>query len=42
MEKTSQKRSEMLNSLYKKYGLVAEDTFKSPQGWTIIRRSGID
>tara|TARA_R100001440_G_scaffold1340_1_gene4461 strand:- start:10678 stop:11103 length:426 start_codon:yes stop_codon:yes gene_type:complete len=42
MEKTSQKRSEMLNSLYKKYGLVTEDTFKSPQGWTIIRRSGID
>jgi hypothetical protein len=42
MEKTSQKRSEMLNTLYKKYGLVAEDTFKSPQGWTIIRRSGID
>jgi len=33
---------EMLRDLYTKYGLNNEDTFKSPQGWTIITRSGID
>ena len=35
-------QKEQLNKLYKKYGLEPEDTFKSPQGWTIIRRNGID
>ena len=35
-------KSERLNDLYKKYGLSPEDTFKSPQGWTIITRNGID
>lgn len=35
-------KTEMLRELYKKYGLNQEDTFKSPQGWTIITRSGID
>lgn len=38
----STNNAEMLNSLYKKYNLSKEDTFKSPQGWTIITRSGID
>lgn len=33
---------ERLNELYKKYGLTQDDYFKSPQGWTIITRSGID
>ena len=32
----------MLNDLYEKYELHKSDTFKSPQGWTIITRSGID
>lgn len=35
-------KSEMLNQLYKEYKLTQEDTFRSPQGWTIITRSGID
>jgi len=35
-------KTEMLRELYKKYNLNQEDTFKSPQGWTIITRSGID
>lgn len=35
-------KSEMLNELYIKYNLNREDVFKSPQGWTIITRSGID
>ena len=35
-------KTEVLRELYKKYGLNQEDTFKSPQGWTIITRSGID
>ena len=35
-------KSERLNELYTKYGLSPEDTFKSPQGWTIITRAGID
>jgi hypothetical protein len=35
-------KAEMLNDLYQKYGLNQEDTFRSPQGWTIITRSGID
>ena len=35
-------KQERLNELYKKYKLNPEDTFKSPQGWTIITRSGID
>ena len=35
-------KQERLNSLYKKYGLSGEDVFKSPQGWVIITRSGID
>ena len=35
-------RNERLRELYKKYGLSQEDTFKSPQGWTIITRQGID
>lgn len=36
------KKSERLNELYKKYNLDSEDIFKSPQGWKIITRSGID
>ena len=35
-------KAELLNNLYTKYGLDKEDTFKSPQGWTIITRAGID
>ena len=35
-------KQEVLRELYKKYELNQEDTFKSPQGWTIITRSGID
>lgn len=35
-------KKEQLNELYTKYGLNQEDTFKSPQGWVIITRSGID
>ena len=35
-------KSERLNELYAKYKLNPEDTFKSPQGWVIITRSGID
>ena len=35
-------RNERLRELYQKYGLSPEDTFKSPQGWTIITRQGID
>ena len=35
-------KAERLNELYAKYKLNPEDTFKSPQGWTIITRSGID
>jgi hypothetical protein len=35
-------KTDMLNELYKKYNLNKEDTFKSPQGWTIITRTGID
>ena len=35
-------KQERLNNLYTKYGLGKEDVFKSPQGWTIITRSGID
>ena len=35
-------KTDTLNDLYKKYELHKDDTFKSPQGWTIITRSGID
>lgn len=35
-------KKERLNGLYTKYGLSPEDTFKSPQGWTIITRTGVD
>ena len=35
-------KTDMLNDLYEKYELHKSDTFKSPQGWTIITRSGID
>ena len=35
-------KNEQLNVLYTKYGLNPQDTFKSPQGWTIITRNGID
>lgn len=35
-------RKETLQELYKKFGLDKEDVFKSPQGWVIITRSGID
>jgi hypothetical protein len=35
-------KSEQLNTLYKKFGLVPEDYFKSTQGWTIFLRHGID
>lgn len=38
----SANKADILNTLYKKYNLTKEDTFKSPQGWTIITRSGID
>ena len=34
--------TERLNDLYTKFGLSNEDVFKSPQGWKIITRSGID
>ena len=34
-------KTDMLNDLYKKYELHKSDTFKSPQGWTIITRSGM-
>ena len=33
---------ERLNELFVKYELASEDTFRSPQGWNIITRSGID
>ena len=33
---------EKLKALSEKYGLVGEDFFKSPQGWVIITRQGID
>ena len=36
------KNKEMLVKLYKKYNLTPEDIFKSPLGFTIITRSGID
>ena len=39
---TTLSKNEMLRELFVKYGLHKEDTFKSPQGWTIITRSGID
>ena len=39
---TQKTKSQILNELYKKYNLHDQDTFKSPQGWTIITRSGID
>lgn len=42
MSNTTMTKVEMLRDLYTKYGLNNEDTFKSPQGWTIITRSGID
>ena len=36
-------KRERLNDLFQKYGLnPSEDSFKSPQGWTIITRNGID
>lgn len=35
-------RKEKLGELYKKYELTEDDYFKSPQGWVIITRSGID
>ena len=35
-------KQDRLNELFKKYKLTSEDYFKSPQGWTIITRSGID
>ncbi len=35
-------RNERLRELYKKYELGPEDTFKSPQGWTILTRQAID
>ena len=33
---------EKLQSLYTDYNLSKEDVYKSPQGWVIITRSGID
>lgn len=33
---------EQLIKLYKKYNLTPNDMFKHKQGWTIIRRTGID
>lgn len=38
----SKTNAERLNELYKTYDLTAEDVFKSPQGWKIITRNGID
>ena len=38
----SKNKNEILNELYKKYDLGPADTFKSPQGWNIITRNGID
>lgn len=35
-------KKEKLTELYKFYELTPEDVFKSPQGWVIITRSGID
>lgn len=35
-------KTEKLRELFKKYELTNDDYFKSPQGWTIITRSGID
>ena len=35
-------KQDRLNELFKKYNLTSEDYFRSPQGWTIITRSGID
>ena len=35
-------KKETLAALYTKYKLTQEDVFKSPQGWIIITRSGID
>ena len=42
MSNTTKTKTEILRELYSKYNLHKEDTFKSPQGWTIITRSGID
>jgi hypothetical protein len=36
------KNKDMLVKLYKNYNLTPEDIFKSPLGFTIITRSGID
>ena len=36
------KNKDMLVKLYKKYNLTPEDIFKSPVGFTIITRAGID
>ena len=36
------KNKDMLVKLYKNYNLTPEDIFKSPVGFTIITRSGID
>jgi hypothetical protein len=36
------KNRELLKSLYNKYNLTPKDIFKSPIGFTIINRSGID
>ncbi len=35
-------KAQRLNELFTKYNLTGEDYFKSPQGWTIITRAGID
>jgi|DEB0MinimDraft_12_1074336.scaffolds.fasta_scaffold01467_2 hypothetical protein len=35
-------KSDPLKDLCEKYNLHNDDTFKSPQGWTIIKRRGID
>ena len=34
--------NERLNHLFKQHNLGKEDYFKSPQGWAIITRAGID
>jgi len=36
------KNKELLKNLYNKYNLTPQDIFKSPIGFTIITRSGID
>ena len=38
----NKQRKEILGKLYREYDLIPDDIFKSPIGFTIITRSGID